>query len=436
MGASFNVACSLCAGVFAMSMGLWTMTGRRRRDAINLCFGWMCLTVALGSLLTCVFWMLGDGAGGAVLVIAALEYVVCTLFAVALAGYIWFTMARWGAPPRRLTALLIPYALCEALLLWGVALVRPQQPGHVTLGVLGVGLSFAAYALAVVPVSRSMPGVPAAERVLVTALLAFPAVASMMQLCVRLLVPGASVFFLILTGSLLAVLMGVQSHRELGYSRRKAELMRMRNQAVLSQIQPHFLYNTLAAVRALCRSDPQLASTMIADFSDYLKVNMASLVETHPIPLEDELRHVQKYLDIEGLRLGDRLHVVYDLPVRDLLLPALTVQTLAENAVRHGVSKRPEGGLVRIATREEPDRYVVVVEDDGVGFDVAMPLDCSRGHVGIASARLRLARMCAGTLEVQSATGVGTRATVVLPKSRDDRRLSAQTGDEHEDHSR
>ena len=421
MGAPFNVACSLCAGVFATAIGLWTITGRRRRDAINLCFGWMCLMVALGAMLACVFWMFEAEMSVGALVIAALEYVACTMFSVALAGYAWFTIARWGVPSRRLMPVLVSYALCEALLLWAVALVRPQRPDHVAMGVAGVCAGLAVYALVALSARRSMGGVPRGERLLVTAFLAFPVAASAMQLFVRLLAPGVSVFFLILTGSMLTVLMGVQSHRELAYSRRKAELMQMRKRTVLSQIQPHFLYNTLAAIRALCRSDPSLATTMVADFSDYLKVNMASLVETRPISFEDELRHVRKYLDIEALRMGDRLHVVYDLPVRDFSLPALTVQTLVENAVRHGVSKRPEGGTVRISTREDPDRYVVAVEDDGVGFDVSAPLDSSREHVGVASARLRLSRMCAGTLGLESAVGVGTRATVLLPKARDGR---------------
>lgn len=438
MAVPFNIACSLCAGVLAMAVGLWTMAGRRRRDAINLCFGWMCLAVAGGASLACAFWALGSELAYAALAIAALEYAACTLFAVALAGYAWFTVsrARGRSPSRHVTVCCLLYALCDGFLLWAYALVAFRRPDLAVLGVLATGLTLLTYVLAAVPTHRSMAGVPTGERLLVMLLLTFPTAALALQACIWLVAPGYSVLFLILTGGLLVVLMGVQSHRELAYSRRRAELIRMRNRTALSQMQPHFLCNTLAAVRALCWSDPALAGAVIADFSDYLTVNMASLAKTTPVPFEDELRHVWKYLNIEALRMGERLRVTYDLLALDFSLPALTVQTLVENAVRHGVSKRPEGGSVRIATHEESDRYVVVVEDDGVGFDVEAPLDSSCEHVGIAGARLRLLRMCAGALEIKSAVGVGTRVTVLLPKMREGQWEHAYGWEMcHEDHS-
>lgn len=205
--------------------------------------------------------------------------------------------------------------------------------------------------------------------------------------------------------------------RELAVVRTAAELDRARADTVLSQIQPHFLYNTLTAIRYLCRADPVRASEMLDDFSEYLRGNMASLTHAEPIPFIEELRHAQKCLELEQLRLGERLRVNYDIRALGFELPALTLQTLAENAVRHGIAKRPEGGSLRISSYLVGNLACVEVEDDGVGFDVGAPLGADREHVGLESARLRLATMCEGRLRIESRPGLGTCATVEIPRS-------------------
>lgn len=209
----------------------------------------------------------------------------------------------------------------------------------------------------------------------------------------------------------------------------EAELAHVQLDAMLSQIRPHFLYNTLTAIRYLCRTDSVRARCAIESFSEYLKTEMGSLGQLSPIPFEKELEHTRNYLALEQLRLGARLSVVYRIEAEDCSLPALSVQTLAENAVRHGIAKRPEGGTLTISSKRDvvTREFVVCVEDDGVGFEAALSSPSSKlgasvsgsgSHIGISATRLRLGRMCAGTLSISSRKGAGTTAVIRIPKAR------------------
>lgn len=223
--------------------------------------------------------------------------------------------------------------------------------------------------------------------------------------------------------AILLVFLSIQSERKALLARREQELAEARADIMLSQIQPHFLYNTLAAIRELCASDPAEAARAVGDFSVFLRENMASLTSREPIPFERELRHTMTYLNLEQRRFGARLRVEFDVAHRDFELPPLTVQALAENAVRHGVSAREEGGRVRVSSYDDGENSVVEVSDDGVGFaENASASGDGRVHVGIQNVRVRLAEGCHGTLEVQSAPGEGTRATIRIPHSQDDRK--------------
>lgn len=243
-------------------------------------------------------------------------------------------------------------------------------------------------------------------------LVALPLAALLLQL----LCPGVSVLGPVCAGGLLLVTSSVQLRRERLLLEREAELVEARTETALSQIQPHFMYNTLTAIRHLCRTDPPRARQTIEGFSLYLRGNMESLQARGPIAFEDEMRHTQKYLELEQLRLGERLRVRTSIQSADFAIPALTVQTLVENAVRHGISKRESGGDLVIETRSDSTCNYVRVVDNGVGFDPSSPPDDGRAHVGIANARLRLEHMCQGSLLVESEPGHGTRATVVLPR--------------------
>lgn len=196
--------------------------------------------------------------------------------------------------------------------------------------------------------------------------------------------------------------------------RREAENTEMNVKLMVSQIQPHFLYNTLGTIYYLCGKDVALARETIKSFTKYLRTNMESLDKSSLVPFEKELEHTKTYLSIEQLRFSDVLKVEYDIEYTDFELPALSLQPLVENAVKHGIRSREEGGTVTISARREDGNIYVSVHDDGMGYDPENLPDDGRIHIGITNVRKRLDYMCSGKLEIESQIGVGTTATIVL----------------------
>ena len=199
----------------------------------------------------------------------------------------------------------------------------------------------------------------------------------------------------------------------------KAELENSRIMVMLSQIQPHFLYNSLTSLMDLCDRNPKQAKAAIADFADYLRGNLSSLKTENLISFGTELEHIEKYLRLEKLRFEDELEVVYDIQARDFMLPALSVQPLVENAVKHGVGQKIGGGTVTIHTTEKETEYIICVTDDGVGFTEGEYADDGSTHVGIENIRKRLDMMINARLEIESKKGEGTTACIRIPKRRD-----------------
>ncbi|MEG1579360.1 MAG: ATP-binding protein, partial [Oscillospiraceae bacterium] len=115
-------------------------------------------------------------------------------------------------------------------------------------------------------------------------------------------------------------------------------------------------------------------------------------------------------------RFEKKLNIVYEIGAVDFRLPALTIQPLVENAVKHGVSKAKMGGTVTLRTSENADDYEIDIIDDGVGFDPLKPLSEPDTHIGIENVRSRLWAICRGTLTVESAVGCGTTAMIKIPK--------------------
>ena len=186
---------------------------------------------------------------------------------------------------------------------------------------------------------------------------------------------------------------------------------------MVSQIQPHFMYNALSSIAMMCTIDPKTARKATTTFAKYLRGNMDSIKQTNPVPFTQELEHLKKYLYIEELRFGDMLNIEYDIQTTDFVLPLLSIQPLVENAVKHGVGMKKDGGTVTIATLETEDAYEVIVSDDGVGFDTtAEKKDDGRSHIGMENTRKRIKEMCGGEVRIESKIGEGTVATVVLPK--------------------
>lgn len=198
-------------------------------------------------------------------------------------------------------------------------------------------------------------------------------------------------------------------------ARMDAELTRSRTSIMLSQIQPHFLYNALCVIQDLCHGKAPEAERATIAFSRFLRGNLDSLKAEAPIPFARELDHTKYYLTLEAMRFGARLRVDYDIRAERFCLPAMTLQPIVENAVRYGVMKREEGGTVRIKSLETEEHYIVTVEDDGVGFDPYQKHADGRTHIGIDNVRQRL-RQIGGDLTVVSRPGEGTTASLTLPK--------------------
>lgn len=203
-------------------------------------------------------------------------------------------------------------------------------------------------------------------------------------------------------------------------ARRTAELQKelgdMNMTLMLSQIQPHFMYNALNTIKYLTKKDPKSAETAIVKFSNYLRANMDSLTQKEPIPFKKEMEHVQNYIHIESLRFGDRLKVEYDIRYDDFIIPPLTIQPIAENAIKHGINQKVDGGTLKISSYEADNKIFIVIEDDGVGFDINEEKNDDRSHIGMQNIKTRLKEMLNAWVEVISIQGTGTRVTIIIPK--------------------
>lgn len=199
--------------------------------------------------------------------------------------------------------------------------------------------------------------------------------------------------------------------------RLEKELEESRISLMLSQIHPHFIFNVLGTIRGLCRENPAQAWQGLGDFSNYLRGNMNALTNATLIPFDTELRHVEAYLRLEQMRMSESLSVVYDIQEQDFLLPPLTIQPLVENAVKHGIRGRADGGTVTIRSRREERRIVIAVEDNGVGFDPQRPGDGSENqdHIGLKNVQKRVEKMLSGTLRIHSEPARGTTVVLEFP---------------------
>ena len=194
----------------------------------------------------------------------------------------------------------------------------------------------------------------------------------------------------------------------------EAQLKDSRISIMLSQIQPHFIYNTLGTIERMCLKDPQKAFELVRNFSLYLRGNFGELDSVTPIRFSDELKHVEYYVNIEKVRFPD-INIEYQMEATDFVLPALSVQPLVENSIKHGLMRLESGGTVTIHSYETTTHFCIEVKDDGVGFDTSLPIE-EKKHVGIRNIRGRLKAMVNGELILKSKPDVGTTAIIMIPK--------------------
>lgn len=184
---------------------------------------------------------------------------------------------------------------------------------------------------------------------------------------------------------------------------------------LLSQIRSHFFYHTLNALQALIVLKPEAAYKMAGDFARYLRFSLDSVTADGGIgSFREELRAVRAYADINQQQLGDRLHMVYQVPDVDFPIPLLTIQPIVENAILHGIKPKVGGGTVTLTLEELPDHWQVTVTDDGTGFDLETVR--SGGSIGLENVRRRMARFPGSRMQITSAPGSGTQVTLIYGK--------------------
>ena len=228
--------------------------------------------------------------------------------------------------------------------------------------------------------------------------------------------PGYAIAYLsiIISIEILFFVLNVQKNIDLAKEEEKNKEAQIK--LMMSQIQPHFIYNSLSSISTLITLDPLKAQKALDDFTEYLRHNLSSLTETKLIPFSDELKHIETYLSLEQVRFNDRIKVNYDIETKDFYVPPLSIQPIVENAVKHGILKRLEGGTISIKTRETETSYIVEIKDDGVGFNIFDVNFTNNKHIGINNIKDRLKSMCNGELEINSELGKGALAVVTFYK--------------------
>ncbi len=186
-----------------------------------------------------------------------------------------------------------------------------------------------------------------------------------------------------------------------------------RIQIMMTQIQPHFLFNTIATIKALCSKDPKKAAEVAEKFGTYLRQNLNTLNASGLIPFRKELEHTKLYAEIEMVRF-DNIRVEYKVYDDDFKLPPLTLQPIVENSIRHGVRIR-EQGIVEVTARHEENHHVIEVRDNGVGFDPDDTVSSNGQHIGLSNIRERIEGMCGGSLIIDSIKGTGTTVKIIIP---------------------
>ena len=187
-----------------------------------------------------------------------------------------------------------------------------------------------------------------------------------------------------------------------------------RIQIMMTQIQPHFLYNTLATLKAMCKKDPDKAAELADHFGTYLRQNLDSLGTVGRIPFDKELEHTKLYANIEMVRF-DNVEVTYNITDASFTVPPLTLQPMVENAIRHGVRIR-ERGIVEVSTAYIDGFHEIKIQDNGIGFNEEEAEKAEGTHIGLKNVRERIEQMCGGTLVIHSLKDEGTTIIIRIPE--------------------
>ena len=182
-----------------------------------------------------------------------------------------------------------------------------------------------------------------------------------------------------------------------------------------TQIKPHFIFNVLNTISSLCLTNPTKADEVVMYLSKYLRTNINALEHRDKVSFAEELDNIECYVAIERIRFGDRIKFIKDISVENFQVPALSIEPLVENSIKHGLSRKKEGGTVKLSTRAEADTIVITVEDDGLGFDLAQ-VSVDKDSIGMDNVRRRLSYSMQAQMDITSSFSNGTKIVIRLPK--------------------
>ena len=322
----------------------------------------------------------------------------------------------------RPTALIAVVLAGEALaLILALAPTHPAEGRLVVFGLASLGIQWAALAtmctlyLVRHPLSRLTPlGVAWVCLALLLTMTSLVSVAAWSLLTQFTGIEDGRMAFLVrmLALALIVGLIGLLTYQNYWRARQLAvRAKQLELEALQARIRPHFLFNTLNTGAALVHARPDEAERLLLDLADLFR---HALRGPQRIPLADELALTRRYLDIELLRFGERLRLEWHVPgsLPDVQVPSLSIQPLAENAIRHGIERLPQGGCVEVAV-EVTDAEVIVL----VGNDMPQVAAASNGHaVGLSSSRERVDALTQGRGRVEVHVQDGRHlARMVLP---------------------
>ena len=200
--------------------------------------------------------------------------------------------------------------------------------------------------------------------------------------------------------------------KEVRASQLEASLSEARLAALRMQLRPHFLFNSLNSISTLIQDEPHAANAMLSRLADFLRSTM-NVDSRHLVPLREELDFVAQYLEIEKVRLDDRLEVVYEIDsdVLEALVPTLILQPIVENAIYHAIGPRIEGGTIVIAAAADGARLRLRIEDDGPGLAMA---NGGESRIGLRNTRARLNQIYGEDFVLHLQTGSPAGLAVIL----------------------
>ena len=217
------------------------------------------------------------------------------------------------------------------------------------------------------------------------------------------------------SASVLAMFVFILMDQLEAHERHREEVARQRAALMALQMRPHFIYNVMTSIYYLCGNDPQKAQQVTLDFTDYLRHNFDAVARDGVVPFAEELAHTRAYLAVEQARFQHSLDVEFDTPYTTFGLPPLTLQPIAENAVKHGVDPELPTLHVRVSAHDEGDASIVVVEDTGPGMRPDAIGEKSKRPSALVNIRERLEAVGA-SLDIASGKEGGTVVTIRMPK--------------------